>query len=402
MRICFVSRRYWPAVSGMSVYAENLLRELVALGHEVVLVSQYRDDEAGTRVYGGGPPPPDRVPAGVEVHALPSRGETVVPADWEGDIDELVRTVVGLHADRPFDVLHAQYGYPPGLAVLAAARETGLPAVVSIQGGDGHWVGTCCGTHAHAMRTVVDSASAVLIGSASFRDEVVGNLGSDPARFTIVPGATDTRRFTPAERPLGALQDPPVLLFHGRVDRRKGVLDLLAALPDGVRLVVSGIGPDLDEARARADDRTTFLGYVPPDEAPAVYRSADVFVSPTYSEGFSNTLLEAMASGLPTVSTDSVGVVDCLRHEENGLLHEPGDVAGLRAALDRLLGDAGLRARLATTALEEVRRLYSWPVLARSIDAVYRQVAGTTPDGGWTVPADVDLSCRFRPAAHLL
>ena len=97
MRVCFVSRRYWPAVSGMSVYAENLLRELVALGHEVVLVSQYRDDEQGTRVYGGGPPPPERVPAGVRVVALPSRGETVVPADFEGDVDELVRTVVALH-----------------------------------------------------------------------------------------------------------------------------------------------------------------------------------------------------------------------------------------------------------------------------------------------------------------
>jgi glycosyltransferase involved in cell wall biosynthesis len=402
MRICFVSRRYWPAVSGMSVYAENLLRELVALGHDVTLVSQYRDDEAGTRVYGGGPPPADRVPAGVEVVALPSRGETVVPADWEGDIDDIVRTVARLHAERPFDVLHAQYGYPPGLAVLEAARETGLPTVVSIQGGDGHWVGTCCTTHAEAMRTVLDHAGAVLIGSASFRDEVVGNLGTDPARFRIVPGATDTGRFTPGDRPLGGLADPPVLLFHGRVDRRKGVLDLLEALPDGVRLVVSGIGPDLDEAKARADGRTRFLGYVPPDEAPEVYRSADVFVSPTYSEGFSNTLLEAMASGLPTVSTDSVGVVDCLRHEENGLLHSPGDVAGLRTQLERLLGDAALRSRLATTALEEVRRLYSWPVLARSIDAVYAELAGTAPDLDWAPPVGVDPSCRFRSAAHLL
>ncbi|WP_369130003.1 glycosyltransferase family 4 protein [Modestobacter roseus] len=402
MKICFVSRRYWPAVSGMSVYAENLLRELVALGHEVTLVSQYRDDEAGTRVYGGGVPPADRVPAGVEVHALPSRGETVVPADWEGDIAEIVRTVVELHEQRPFDVLHAQYGYPPGLAVLEASRRTGLPNLVSIQGGDGHWVGTCCSTHADAMRAVLDHAGAVLIGSASFRDEVVGNLGTDPARFTIVPGATDTTRFTPGDRPLGSLADPPVLLFHGRVDRRKGVLDLLEALPDGVRLVVSGIGPDLDEAKARADGRTTFLGYVPPDEAPAVYRTADVFVSPTYSEGFSNTLLEAMASGLPTVSTDSVGVVDCLRHEENGLLHEPGDVAGLRKELDRLLGDAALRTRLATTALEEVRRLYSWPVLARSIDEVCTELAGTAPDLDWTSPATVDETCRFRSAAHLL
>jgi glycogen synthase len=402
MRICFVSRRYWPAVSGMSVYAENLLRELVALGHDVTLVSQYRDDEAGTRVYGGGPPPADRVPAGVRVVARPSRGETVVPADFEGDVADLVRTVVDLHAEAPFDVLHAQYGYPPGLAVLLASRETGLPTVVSIQGGDGHWVGTCCRTHAEAMHTVLDHSGAVLIGSASFRDEVVGNLGTDPARFRIVPGATDTRRFTPGDRPLGSLADPPVLLFHGRVDRRKGVLDLLEALPDGVRLVVSGIGPDLEEAKARADGRTTFLGYVPPDEAPDVYRSADVFVSPTYSEGFSNTLLEAMASGLPTVSTASVGVVDCLRHEENGLLHDPGDVGGLAKALDRLLSDAPLRTRLAATALEEVRRLYSWPVLARSIDDVYSELAGTAPDRAWPPPMTVDPSCRFRAAAHLL
>jgi glycosyltransferase involved in cell wall biosynthesis len=152
-----------------------------------------------------------------------------------------------------------------------------------------------------------------------------------------------------------------VLLFHGRVDRRKGVLDLLEALPDGVRLVVSGIGPDLDEARARADDRTTFLGYTPPDDAPEVYRSADVFVSPTYSEGFSNTVLEAMASGLPVVSTNSVGVVDCITHEVDGLLHEPGDVAGCGRSSSGCSATVALRTRLAATALEEVRRLYSWP-----------------------------------------
>ena len=51
-------------------------------------------------------------------------------------------------AQQPFDVLHAQYGYPNGLGGAAAPRgQLGVPAVVSIQGGDGHWVGTCCETH---------------------------------------------------------------------------------------------------------------------------------------------------------------------------------------------------------------------------------------------------------------
>jgi glycosyltransferase involved in cell wall biosynthesis len=407
MRVCLVSRRYWPAVSGMSVYAENLLRELVALGVEVVLVAQYRDDEAGTRVYGGGPPV--RVPAGVQAVGVPSRGEAVDPADFEGDTDVLVQTVERLHAERPFDVLHAQYGYPPGLAVLRAGAALGLPSVVSIQGGDGHWVGTCCTTHKAAITQVLDRSTAVLIGAASFRDEVVGHHGTDPGRFRIVPGATDTTRFTPGDRPLGDLQDPPVLLFHGRVDRRKGVLDLLdahdALRADGrdLRLVVSGIGPDLDEVRARTDGRrdVALTGYTQPEDAPAVYRSADVFVSPTSSEGFSNTILEAMASGLPVVSTDSVGVIDCLRDGENGLLHEPGDVGALTKLLDRLLDDDALRRRLASTALEEVRERYSWPVLARSVADVYAEVAGTASPSVPDLPP-ADRSCRFRAAPHLL
>ena len=67
MRICFISRRYFPAISGMSAYAQNYLKELVKLGHDVVMISQYRNDEAGTKIYGGGPPPAIE---GVEVIGL--------------------------------------------------------------------------------------------------------------------------------------------------------------------------------------------------------------------------------------------------------------------------------------------------------------------------------------------
>ncbi len=78
-------------------------------------------------------------------------------------------------------------------------------------------------------------------------------------------------------------------------------------------------------------------GYVDYADVPEVYRRADIFVSPTYAEGFSNTILEAMASGLAVVSCRAVGVVDCIRDGENGLLTEPGDVPALTAALRRVL-----------------------------------------------------------------
>ena len=422
MRILFLSRRFFPAISGMSVYALNLVQELARCGHDVTLVSQYRDDAAGKGIYGGGPPPD--VP-GVRVVGLESEGEQLGPdamADWEGDIGEMVTTVERLHGEAPLDILHAQYAYPTGLAVLEAGRRLGVPTVVSVQGGDGHWIGPCCDTHRRAMRAVLEHAGAVLIGSASFRDETCENNGTDPARFTVVPGATDTARFTPREgleENSGELRTPPRLLYHGRVDLRKGLGELIAAMPRILdeapcTLTVSGIGPDVDAVADKVEvlglgDRVTLAGYAGYDEAPDRLKVGDVFVSPTYSEGFSNTILEAMASGLPVVSTRTVGVVDCLTHGRNGLLVPVGAVDELAAAVVRLLKDHDLRRRLATTALGDVRELYSWRAVGRQIQDVYERLAGTTPDGAWTeiydpaaTVADADPACRFRPAPHLL
>ncbi len=249
MRICFVSRRFFPAISGMSVYALNLLRELVAAGHDVTMISQYRGDALGIRVYGGGPPP--RGARGAR-HRAGAGGR----AGWRR-LRGGRRHHEGRHPGRarapPFDILHAQYGYPCGWAALEASRETGVPNVVSIQGGDGHWVGSCCETHRLAMVRVLDHAGAVLIGCRSFADEVTHRLGTDPARFTIVPGAVDVARFTPGAAPpapAGAAVPRP----GGRAERRAGHAGRArAARREGVafELLVSGIGPTFDETAAR-------------------------------------------------------------------------------------------------------------------------------------------------------
>ena len=413
MRILFCSRRFFPAISGMSVYAANLLRQLVAAGHDVTMVSQYRGDPTGTRVYGGGPPP--EIP-GVTTIGRPSLGEEAFAqpggAVFERDVDDMVAMILAEHRKRPFDILHAQYGYPNGWAVLLAARQAGMPTVVSIQGGDGHWVGACCETHREGMLRVLNHANALLIGCESFAQEVIGRLGVSRERFTIVPGAVDVTRFKPAPgRAPGDAAEPARLLYHGRVDRRKGALDFLEALAllraQGVAFAatVSGIGPDYDSARALAAERgldVAFTGYVEYDAVPALYRESDVFVSPTYAEGFSNTILEAMASGLPTLSCYAVGVVDCLRDGENGLLVQPGDVPAQAAALRRLIEDAALRRRLAATALEECRRTYSWEAVGARIMGVYAALHGKAPDTDFDPVLPRDPGCRFRAEPHLL
>ena len=408
MRICFVSRRYFPAISGMSVYAQNLLRELVGAGHDVTMISQYRGDEFGTRVYGGGPPP--AVP-GVHVIGLEQLGEQG-SGDFERDIAVMVDAICAEHEREKFDILHAQYGYPTGWAVLLAGKRLGVPTVVSIQGGDGHWVGSCCETHRVAMCEVLAHANALLIGGQSFVGEVCDRLGSDPARFTIVPGAVDTARFTPGTPDEG--EDPVRLLYHGRVDRRKGVIDFLDALERvweaglPFEATNSGIGPDVEAARARADAigfttaHVAFTGYADYESVPELYRKADVFVSPTYAEGFSNTILEAMAAGLAVVSTHSVGVSDCLRDGENGLLVQPGDVPALAKALGRVIEDGELRTRIAQAGLEECRRVYSWKAVGARIMEVYARVVHETPHTQFSDTLPADPNCRFRAEPHLL
>ncbi|GAC1568545.1 MAG: hypothetical protein NVS2B3_12750 [Vulcanimicrobiaceae bacterium] len=150
------------------------------------------------------------------------------------------------------------------------------------------------------------------------------------------------------------------------------------------------------------DGRVEMRGYVAYAAVAEVYREGDIFVSPTYAEGFSNTILEAMASALPIVSCRSVGVVDCLRDGENALLVEPGDVGALAAAIERLLRDATLRERLATVALDECRRTYAWfAVAARILDAYAVAIARGVParDALDALPL---APCRFRATPHLL
>lgn len=284
-------------------------------------ITLYRDDAVGKKVYGGGKPPPF---AGVKTIGLESIGEQD-GGNFEVDVRRMVEKIIAEHAEKSFDVLHAQYGYPTGLAALEAGKILGLPVIVSIQGGDGHWVGVnCCATHQAAMRTVLNYANDILIGSRSFAAEVEENHNVDVSRFKIVPGAVDTTLFMPrASWRAGEFinKSSPKILYHGRVDARKGALDLIDAfillIAENVRqpqLVVSDIGPDFENVRAKVaelnlQESVQIIGSAEYENVPEIYPAADIFLSATYAEGFSNTILEAMASGLAVVSTCSVGVV---------------------------------------------------------------------------------------------
>jgi glycosyltransferase involved in cell wall biosynthesis len=147
--------------------------------------------------------------------------------------------------------------------------------------------------------------------------------------------------------------EPPEVLFVGRLSAEKGILELVQAA-EGMKLTVAGDGP----LRSRVPGA---LGLVPHHELPALYERASVVAVPSHREGFGVACAEAMAHGRPVVASAVGGLLDLVVDGETGLLVPPRDVEALRAALERLLGDADLRRRLGDAGRARIRERFTWP-----------------------------------------
>jgi glycosyltransferase involved in cell wall biosynthesis len=146
------------------------------------------------------------------------------------------------------------------------------------------------------------------------------------------------------------------LLYVGRIDDRKGIATVVAALPQlpDATLTIVGEGDPAAEQKLRAQagrlgvaDRIQLRGFVTHSELPAAYEAADVTIFPViWEEPWGLVPLESMALGRPVIATGRGGSAEYLRHEENALLFDAGDADALAAAVRRLAHDPGLRARL--------------------------------------------------------
>jgi glycosyltransferase involved in cell wall biosynthesis len=153
------------------------------------------------------------------------------------------------------------------------------------------------------------------------------------------------------------------VLYVGRLSEEKGVRELAEAAR-GLPLVVVGDGP----LRSLLPDA---IGFVPPAQLGPWYERAAVVVVPSRREGYGMVAREAMAYGRPVVATAVGGLVDAVEDGVSGILVPPRDVGALRVALERLLGDAGLRARLGAAAREHARAAASPAAYAGALRDVY-------------------------------
>lgn len=173
------------------------------------------------------------------------------------------------------------------------------------------------------------------------------------------------------------------VIFSGALDRRKGIEILLEALkevsesvPD-VRLIILGDGLMRDALKAKANDLgiggiVTFKGQV--ENVSDYLRNAGLFVLPSYQEGLPNSLLEAMACGLPVIASKIGGVVDVVEDGKSGILFEPGDVSRLASAMIKLLNDNELRMRLGKEARKRIVDSFSIDRIADEYISLYERL----------------------------
>ena len=318
-------------------------------------------------------------------------------ADWLALL-ELVRIFRSEH----FDVVHS-VSPKAGLLAMTAARLAGVPhrihcftgQVWATRHGLGRWL------LKSADRMIAANSNHLLADSHSQREflEAEGILAKGEASVLGLGSISgvDLERFHPDSNvrktirdELGIPDHACLLLFLGRLNRDKGVFDLAQAFArlasgfDNVWLAM--VGPDEAEVGARFNElcgdavsRVVRVGYT---SVPERYMAAaDVFVLPSYREGFGSVVIEAAACGIPTVASRIYGLTDAVDEGVTGLLHPPGNVAALHETLVRICADSGLRVRLGEQAKERATAHFSMASVTAELLAFYEKILITGNQG---------------------
>lgn len=286
-----------------------------------------------------------------------------------------------LRCERP-EVFHAHMSSPVackwGLTAAVLAR---VPAVLgTVQVGayepdrSSRW----------QLRALVSRVDRFLAVSREIATELVEDLGWPAEKVEVTYNAVDVERAAVPAPPglraqLGGSETRPLVLTPARLNAQKGhdaLLEAIAEVPEALFLL-AGDGPERGRLEARAAelgvaDRVRFLGRR--EDVPQLLAACDVFALPSLYEGSSLAVLEAMAAGIPIVSSAIGGTEELIENGQSGLLVPPGDAPALAAALRKLLGDPKLREDFAARARERVDAGLRREQNADRVAEIYREL----------------------------
>lgn len=288
------------------------------------------------------------------------------------------------------DVILARNVFPCGHGGVMLQKLKEIPSVLMLQGqndlfnfDDAHWT-------VDRLRPVVMRESRKIIAQTNYQREFLEQEYGVSA--AVLPNGVDVEGFKPVPRedarddlglPLSAklvVSAGGLLSFKGYDYLIRAFARVLVSIPDA-RLVLLGDGPEMKHLRrvardAGARDNVQFEGWVPSERMHSYFSASDLFVHPSTSEGFPNVVLEAMASGLPIVMANIVGLDAYFEDKRNCYLVPPKDEKALEEKMLALLRDEALAEGMRTRNLEDAKA-FDWSVYAEKIEAVLEEVMQT-------------------------
>ena len=376
MRILHVVPSYLPAVryGGPIVSVHGLCRALVNAGHQVDVFTTLMDGvrnldiDAGVRI---------DVDA-VGVYYFPA----APPRRWyySAQLSTALRTQV---CDYDIVHIHALFLHPIS-ASASAALHARVPYLISPRGmlvrslfkHRNQWLKAAW--MIVLGQRVLEQAAAVHVTSAVERDEVRA-FNLKLSRLVEVPNGINRAQTTLS----GTARDPNLVLFLGRLSWKKRIDRLIAAMVDCPRLSLAVVGNDeeglLPRLRAQVHKlgvahRVQFVGPAQAWQKDEWYARAGMFVLPSRSENFANTVLEAMAAGCPVIVTPAVGLSPVVRDSGCGIVCDDS-AAELSTAMRRIAGDNKLANAMGLRGQRVVTQNFLWPTVAARMSNVYADLA---------------------------
>lgn len=375
MKIALVSPYDFSYPGGVANHILALNQYFTKLGHEVKIIAPA--SEAVTNLGN------QFIPIG-RPRSIPTSGSIVriTISPW------LSSKIKAILAEEEFDIIHLHEPLMPMLCttVLRLSNTATVGTFHACQGSPSYNLGKPLTTFfLKRWFRKLDGKIAVSKPAMEFAHKHLHGY------YNIMPNGVDLAHFSPDVAPIDRFCDGKLnILFVGRLERRKGLSYLLKAykqvqqeVPNS-RLIIVGPGTRLRrwyerQARRQHSKDVTFVGYVPYEELPRYYKTADVFCAPaTGRESFGIVLLEAMALGKPVVASNIEGYASVITNDVDGWLVPPKDTGALAQALISLLTDESRRRQIGVRAQASAQE-YSWNHVAQRVLDYYIRVLGEPP-----------------------
>jgi len=393
VNVCFLTPEFYPVTGGTGSYVYNLSRLLIRCGNEVFVVTK-----------DGGCYP--NLAEAIHTVFIKSAGLPV--------IDPLLfyrasrRKLSELKSYCKIDILHANLPLIPNFAVPRDLGEALISTVHSTWEGEANAVKHEAFNRLNLNEKIVrlftwflkqfeydllKRSDRIIAVSEYTKGEILRNYDLPAWKIKVIFNGVDLEKFKPAndkvaiKRRLGFKEDELLILYVGRLYSRKGLPTLISSIPyvvrkiRNVRFLISGKGLRDEEQRLKGyvkkfkvESNVCFLGYYPDEMLPRLYQAADIFVFPSIYENMPFAVLEALASGLPVITTKVGGIPEIIDDGENGFLIEPFNARKLAERLLYLVENPTVAYEMGAAGRKTVEERFNWNKIIKQITAVYREV----------------------------